>query len=434
MYANAISHPAVAPRRPARRILIVDDSQLQRRILTYALERWGYLVDEADTGTRAIELCHAAMPDLIISNWVMPEMSGVQLCEAVRAMSGAGYTYFILLTSKSGREDTTRGFEAGVDDYLAKPVAAPELRARLTAAERIVGMERDLQDKNRIIGSALTEIGALYTALDNDLIEAKRLQRSLLPECTRDFGAVQVSLLLQSSGHLGGDLVSYFPIGDSRLGFYGLDVSGHGISSALMTARLAGLLSHAAPQQNIALVHGPDGSVAARDPAEVAAQLNRLILADRGSDHYLTLLLGNLDLATGRVVLTQAGHPHPIVQRKNGAIETIGRGGFPVGLLPAAEYGTVTAVLRPGDRLIVLSDGITDIFDAADHRLPRDAQAPALTPDALADVIRANRGLTGADFLSALVNALVASAGGADIADDVSAILIDYSGPDQEAA
>jgi sigma-B regulation protein RsbU (phosphoserine phosphatase) len=100
------------------------------------------------------------------------------------------------------------------------------------------------------------------------LLEAKKLQQSLIRERTRDFDSGILSLMLRSSGHVGGDLVGFFPVGDDKLGLYGIDVSGHGISSALMTARLAGYLSAAAPDQNVALVSQADGSYAMRPPAE----------------------------------------------------------------------------------------------------------------------------------------------------------------------
>ena len=114
-------------------------------------------------------------------------------------------------------------------------------------------MERELIDKNRLIASTLEELQKLYDSLDSDLIEARKLQQSLVSDRYRDLGVADVSLLLRSSGHVGGDLVGMFPVGESRIGLYGIDVSGHGISSALMTARLAGYLSASAPDQNIAL-------------------------------------------------------------------------------------------------------------------------------------------------------------------------------------
>ena len=104
-------------------------------------------------------------------------------------------------------------------------------------------MTRELSEKNRLITATLNEMSALYDALDRDLVEARKMQQSLVRERFRDFGTAEVSLLLKPSGHVGGDLVGFFQAGPGKLAVYSIDVSGHGIASALLTARLAGYLS-----------------------------------------------------------------------------------------------------------------------------------------------------------------------------------------------
>ena len=102
-----------------------------------------------------------------------------------------------------------------------------------------------------------------HDAIDKDLIQARKIQESLVPELTREFGKSRVSMLLKPCGHIGGDLVGMFSPGVNRLGFYSIDVSGHGITSAMMTARLSGLLSGSTPGQNIAIERAPDGGIRA---------------------------------------------------------------------------------------------------------------------------------------------------------------------------
>lgn len=408
-----------------QRVLIVDDSRLQRMLLNAALTRWGYEVFEATTGTEALEICENESPDLIISDWVMPEMSGLALCEAIRKRQENAYVYFILLTSKTGKNEVAKGLDIGADDFLTKPVNTEELRARIVAGERILRMERSLVSKNTIISSALAEIQTLYDELDHDLIEAKGLQQSLLPERTHQFGGTKVSILLQSSGHLGGDLVSYFQISDRRVGFFGLDVSGHGISSALMTARLAGLLSRAAPDQNMALTRAASGTFLARAPCDVATQLNDVVLDEMDSDQYFTLLLGNLDIATGRMVMTQAGHPHPILQRANGDVSLLGEGGFPIGLIPDIDFDQFDVMLEPGDRVLVLSDGITECTDPAGNMLGDEG---------LLDLVRENVSLSGPAFLEAIIWNLNTFACDTEFSDDVSALLIEYQNPTEQTS
>jgi sigma-B regulation protein RsbU (phosphoserine phosphatase) len=269
-----------------RRVLVVDDSRAQRRILTASLQRWGFDVREAESGAAALDICAGYVPDLVLSDWMMPGMTGLEFCRAFRGMPREAYGYFILLTSKSDKDEVALGLDAGADDFLTKPVNAAELRARIAAGARILQMERELTEKNRLITSTLDELQSLYDSLDSDLIEAKKLQQSLVSERYRDFGTAEVSLLLQSAGHVGGDLVGMFPISEGRIGLYGIDVSGHGISSALMTARLAGYLSSSVPEQNLALQKTRRGGFAPRPPDRHAQPRDHVGDGDRTLFHH----------------------------------------------------------------------------------------------------------------------------------------------------
>ena len=404
---------------PRRSILVVDDSRLQRRILGSSILKWGYDLHEAASGEEALGICRTRHIDLILSDWMMPGMDGPEFCRAFRALKRDTYGYFILLTSKSAKEEVAHGLDAGADDFLTKPVHPDELRARIIAGERIQVMERELQDKNRIVSSTLARLQILYDRIDRDLVEARRLQQSLVRERVRDFGGARVTLMLRPSGHVGGDLVGMFPINDRQIGVYGIDVSGHGIASALMTARLAGYFPPGAPDQNIALRPGPDGGWKPRAPAGVAAALNALILDEMETEHYLTLLLGHLDMESGRMVMTQAGHTHPVIQRRDGGLESVGAGGMPVGLISGAVYEDFEVTLGPGDRLLIPSDGITECTDA---------RGRMLEDEGLFAILRAHAGAGGEELTDALVRDLTGFAGRDDLEDDISAVLVERAG------
>jgi len=292
----------------AKVVLVVDDSKAQRRILSVNLARWSYKVHEAASGAEALEICKSDGIDLVVSDWMMPGMNGLEFCKAFRELRDDRYGYFILLTSNSEKAEIAHGLDVGADDFLTKPVAANEFRARIHAGERILTMERELTKKNVLINETLREISTLYDALDQDLIEARNLQQSLVRERYRDFGAAQVSLLLRPSGHVGGDLVGFFPISDTQIGLFSIDVSGHGVASALMTARLAAYLSGSSVEQNLALCRDEDGNVTARSPAIAAAQLNDLIQNEMETEIYFTMALGHFDMASGLATLVQCGH------------------------------------------------------------------------------------------------------------------------------
>jgi len=225
--------------------------------------------------------------------------------------------------------------------------------------------------------------------------------------------------MLRSSGHVGGDLVGFFEAGADHIGLYALDVSGHGISSALMTARLAGYLSSAAPDQNVALRKASNGLFVPRSPEEVVADLNDLVLDEMETEHYFTLLLAYVELKTGNMVLSQAGHPHPAIQRADGTIEQIGTGGFPVGLLSGIQFDRFELCLDPGDRILILSDGVTEC--------PRP-EGDMLGEEGLAALMQELGNVRGPAFLDAMIRRLIEFNGSADFPDDVSAILFEYQG------
>jgi len=404
----------------ARRVLVVDDSRMQRKILTASLNRWGYNVLEAGSGEEGLALCRAGEVSLVVSDWEMPGMDGLEFCRAYRAIKSAGYGYFILLTSHSEKGEIASGLEAGADDFLTKPVNAGELRARIRAGERILLMQSELVEKNRIVSAKMAELHSLYDSLDRDLAQAQKLQQSLLRERVRRFGPSRVSLTLHSSGHVGGDLVGFFVIDKQRIGLYAIDVSGHGITSALMTARLAGLLGGPTPEQNLMLIHRPDGSYDSRPPAAVAARLNDLLQDDGETDHYFTLVLAEVDLAAGRVHMVQAGHPSPAVQRRDGSVRFVGSGGMPVGLLPEAVYDGFEFALVPGERLIIYSDGLSECADANGRQLEEKG---------LARLLAAHAGVHGPELLETLVWEVELHAGKAGLQDDLSALLFEYGGP-----
>ncbi|SIO49290.1 sigma-B regulation protein RsbU (phosphoserine phosphatase) [Rhodovulum sp. ES.010] len=417
---NAQTDPSDLLQEPhslVRLVLLVDDSRLQRRILRASLERWGYEVVECGTAEEALEICRDRPVDLIISDWMMPGMNGPEFCQAFRDLPRDSYGYFILLTSKSETGEMVHGLDVGADEFLTKPVNANELRARIASGERILRMEHQLREQNRIMRSTLSELRSLYDAIDRDLVEARKLQQSLVRERFRRFGSSDVSLMLRPCGHIGGDLVGFFPAGEGQLGLFSIDVSGHGISSAMVTARLAGFLTSSSAEQNLAIVQQPDGRIRARPPEEVAADLNRLFLQELDTEHYFTLLLAHVALDSGHMRFVQAGHPYPAVQRADGTVEYLGKGGLPIGLIPDAEFESGEVTLGPGDRVLFSSDGITECAAPSDEQLGEEG---------LARILRENAGIRGEAFFDALLADLTKYAGGADFPDDISAVLFEF--------
>lgn len=405
-----------APLQAAPHVLVVDDSRAQRHMLTMQLRRWGYRVSDSESALSALEICAAQDVDIIISDWMMPGLTGLEFCRRFRDLGRERYGYFILLTSKSEKTEIADGLEAGADDFLAKPVSGSELRARLRAGERMLAMQAELLAKNRIVARTLAELQELYDSLDRDLIEARKLQQTLVRDRQRDYGWAKASLLLRNSGRVGGDLVGSFRVDEDRVAVYAIDVSGHGVASAMMTARLAGFLTGASPDQNLAFQKGPDGSQALLPPHEVAERFNRLMLEEIQAEQYFTMVFAVADRVAGTLSLVQAGHPHPVLLRSSGRVIRLGQGGLPVGLLPDATYETCSIPIAPGDRLVLVSDGITECPCLSGADFGEDGLMGSITRSAH---------LTGTDLLEALVWDLGQAAGTPSFPDDVSGVVLD---------
>lgn len=400
----------------ARHVLVVDDSRAQRHILSMQLRRWGYRVTECETAGDALAFCAADSVDIVISDWMMPGMTGLEFCRRFRDLGREAYGYFVLLTSKSEKTEIADGLEAGADDFLTKPVASNELRARLRAGERMLVMQAELLSKNKVIANTLSELQKLYDSLDRDLIEARKLQQTLIRDRVRDYGWAKASLLLRNSGRVGGDLVGSFRVDDDRVAVYSIDVSGHGVASAMMTARLAGFLIGSSPDQNLAFQKGKGGGHLLLPPDLVAERFNRLMLEEIQAEQYFTMAFAVIDRATGRLSLVQAGHPHPVLLRRTGEALLLGKGGFPIGLIPGATYDRHEVAIGPGDRLLLVSDGFTEC------PLPggRDFGEAGLI-----DSLKRSSSLSGSDLLEALVWDLTRQTGGESFPDDLSGVVLD---------
>jgi sigma-B regulation protein RsbU (phosphoserine phosphatase) len=187
----------------------------------------------------------------------------------------------------------------------------------------------------------------------------------------------------------------------------------------MMTARLAGFLTGSSPDQNLAFQKGPNGGHVLLPPEAVAERFNRLMLEEIQAEQYFTMAFAVADRAAGLVSLVQAGHPHPMLISASGQVQTLGRGGLPIGLIPAATYDRLELRVRPGDRLVLVSDGFTEC------PLPGNRD---FGEDGLRDSLQRSVGLSGADLLEALVWDLHRQTGGDSFPDDLSGVVLDLTG------
>jgi serine phosphatase RsbU (regulator of sigma subunit) len=187
--------------------------------------------------------------------------------------------------------------------------------------------------------------------LEQEISIARDIQRALLPQSFRDFP--HLALIGTSSPCLavGGDYFDVFQLSDDRTAFLIADVSGKGLGAALLTTMLQGALS---------------GMKMGAGPADVFNHINRFLCEHSEVGRYATMFFGILD-QEGRLEFVNAGHPSPLLLRAGEVGEPFTEGGFPVGLIPDANYVSSRVVLRPGDTLVLYSDGVTEAVDPDDQ-------------------------------------------------------------------
>jgi two-component system cell cycle response regulator len=147
-----------------RGILIVDDDPSMLRLLERFLSMDGYEVLKARNGAEALCILHDKGPQIVITDWEMPEMDGLELCRTIRSSELVGFIYTVILTAHADK--IVEAFEAGADDFLSKPPRRGELLARLKAATRIIRLEADLARQNREIHKVNAELSVLNSKLE----------------------------------------------------------------------------------------------------------------------------------------------------------------------------------------------------------------------------------------------------------------------------
>ena len=193
------------------KVLIADDSIVSRHLLEATLRKWGYDVMVACDGTEALQILgREDAPALVILDWMMPGMTGLEVCRKIRERGSEPYTYILLLTSKSQKEDLIEGMDAGADDYIAKPFDQNELQVRLRAGTRLVDLQAQLLSarealREQATRDSLTRLWNRSSILETLSRELARAWRESSP-----LGVVMVDLdhfknINDNHGHLAGD-------------------------------------------------------------------------------------------------------------------------------------------------------------------------------------------------------------------------------------
>ena len=345
-------------------LLVVDDDEYNRDMLSRRLQRAGYQVAVAEDGTRAMAMVADHGFDLILLDVMMHGVSGLEVLEQLRKSYAATDLPVIMATAKTQSTDVVDALRLGANDYVTKPLDFPVVLARVEthvsmkrATDRIRRLERDLEDQNRTLERTNIRMA-------RDLRAAANVQAALLPDKVPHFPGLQLSWTFRPCEELAGDALGIVRLDDTNVGLYVLDVSGHGAASALLSVSVARFLSPGTDPGSI-LVRFDErlGGRRPVPPAEVADRLNLLFPYDETTSQYFTLSYGVLNVVTGEYRFASAGHPGPVFAPFVGPPVFLQGRGFPIGLAEDA-YQEQLIVMHPGDRLFLYSDAVPETANA----------------------------------------------------------------------
>lgn len=316
-------------------ILVIDDDPSVQLVLSRLLKKQGYDVTVASDGQEGLAKARSLRPALIICDWMMPRMNGIDVCRSVNADTELSSTFFILLTSLDSVADRVKGLDAGADDFISKPIEANELQARVRSGLRLHQLNHDLQTQKQILA--------------RELAEAAEYVRSLLPEPLEQPLKVQGRYI--PSSRLGGDGFDYFWLDDQHLALYLMDTAGHGLRATLPAISVMNLLrSHALPNLNY------------YQPSEVLSALNQTFQMTFQNDKYFTIWYGVYHRNKRELIYASAGHPPAILLAgKSATVQRLKTPAMPVGMFEDVQYIDLTCQVEPSSTLYIFSDGIYEI-------------------------------------------------------------------------
>ena len=338
-------------------ILVINDDPVTQRVLQRGLQRQGYSVTIARTGSEGVEKAEHLQPAMIICDWMLPGgMDGLEICRLVKANPDLATTYFLLVTAKGRTEERVQGLDAGADDLLSKPLDMSELKARVRAGLRLHQLARDLQGQKRL--------------LEAELAEAAAYVRSLLPPQMN--GKVPIHARFIPCRQLGGDCFDYYWLDPDFLVIYLLDVSGHGLGSALLSTSVLNVLrSQSLPGVNF---YRPEG---------VLRALNETFQMNDQHDKYFTIWYGVYNRARRQLTYSSAGHPPAILisppESGSAKVARLRTPGMPIGMMPETTFTWQRSEVPTGSSLYIFSDGIYEIHQVNKEMLGLDTFVEFLT-------------------------------------------------------
>jgi sigma-B regulation protein RsbU (phosphoserine phosphatase) len=323
---------------------------------------------------------------------MMPEMDGYEVCRRLKANPATAGIPVIFLTAKDQTADEAEGFALGAADYILKPVNPPILEARVKT--------------HVALKQSIDALAKAKKRMEDELNVGRDIQNSMLPKTVPVRSEMALCASMEAAREVGGDFYDYFMLGDDTLCFCVADVSGKGVPSALFMAMTKMLIKSRSADD--------------KKPSKIITRVNADLAEDNPECMFVTTFLGLLDLRSGKVTYTNAGHNLPLIKRANGAVEELpGMHGPIIAIQQGREYGESSIDLQPGDVLLVFTDGVTEAMDV---------QEQLYSDSRLRDTLETLRDATADSVLHAVRESVEEFARGAEQADDITMIALEYKG------
>lgn len=383
----------------SRRLLLVEDSGIMRRMISAMLQEEGYDVSVAVDGVEGLARARELMPDLILSDFEMPELDGAGLCKALKADPVLRSIPVLMLTSLGASESKVLGLDAGADDYIEKPKSPEEVQevfARIRAQFRISDLRQEIADRNR-------DLEAAQDKLKHELELARKVQMGLMPKAPPPRGVLRFAVRYQPTNMLGGDVYDFYQLDNNRFGILIADVTGHGVNSALLSTMVKALA-------------GPV-SLAGATPSQVMEALDSALERYFPEGYFLTGFHLIINETTGDFEFAGVGHPPPLIVSPDGAIRQLDSEAGLLGIGMAVGVPVSTGKLAPGESLLLYTDGLTDAMD------PNDV---LFNQERIEAVLKDQRGADPETILNRMEQAIADYVRPGFAADDINLVLVQY--------
>jgi phosphoserine phosphatase RsbU/P len=388
-----------------RRLLLAEDSSLMRRMLASRLEEEGYEVITAVDGKEALEKTRQQKPELILTDFEMPELDGAALCRAIKEDPELRKIPVLMLTSLGEITQRVQGLDAGADDYIQKPKNPEEFKelfARIRAHQRVADLQHELDQRNLELEDRNFQLEEAHKKLKFELELARKVQLGLMPHPPQPRGVLRVAVRYTPANQLGGDVYDFYRLEKSRLGILVADVSGHGVNSAL----LSGVVKALAVNLSIAVI----------EPGELLAGLDVAAEQFFPEGYFCTGFYLVADEETGLIRYAGVGHPPAIVVGPNGPRTLRSNPGM-IGIGMVEGTANSDDRLSPGESLIVYTDGLPDAMDPADE---------VFGEDRLKTVLQTHHGADPSEILRQIDKAVEAHVSPGQASDDINIIVVQY--------